>query len=57
MTRQQIADLRTEFAALRAELRHELANIMARLDALERPKIARVVINPAARFLEPGDGS
>jgi hypothetical protein len=57
VTKQQKADLRTEIAELRAELRHELSNIKARLDALEKPKIARIVINPAARFLEPGDGS
>jgi hypothetical protein len=46
MTKEQRADLRTESAELRALVLAEVAAINARLDALERPKIARVVIDP-----------
>jgi hypothetical protein len=38
------------------ELRHDLANVKARLDALERPKIARVIRDPS-RPAEVGSGS
>jgi hypothetical protein len=56
MTKQQRADLRGEIEALRAMLNTELADIRARLDVLERPKIARVVIDPS-RSQEPGGGT
>jgi hypothetical protein len=52
MTKEQHADLCEEVAELRELLRAEIADIKARLDALERPRIARVVIDPSKT--EPG---
>jgi hypothetical protein len=34
------------------KLQHEIANVKARLDALERPKVAKVVFDPSRT--EPG---
>lgn len=52
MTKEQRADLRTEFAELRALVLGEIAAINKRLEALERPRVARVVIDPSRT--EPG---
>jgi hypothetical protein len=52
MTKQQRADLRAEIAELRALVLAETAAIKQRLDALEKPRIARVVVDPSRT--EPG---
>jgi hypothetical protein len=41
---------------LRAELRGEFANLKGRVDVLERPRIARVISDPA-RFQDVGGGN
>jgi hypothetical protein len=56
MTKEQRADLHEEIAALREEFRVALAGVRERLDALERPKVARVVVDPA-RPVGQGNGS
>ena len=52
MTDADRRSLRDQIAELRAELRRDLAEIRTRLCALEKPKIARVVIDPSRT--EPG---
>jgi hypothetical protein len=52
--REMIVELRELIVELRQELRTEFAEIRKRLDVLERPRIARVISDPAARFQEPG---
>jgi hypothetical protein len=52
MSPAQRKELHAEIEALRRELRDELAEIRQRLDLLEKPKIARVVIDPSKP--EPG---
>jgi hypothetical protein len=47
MTKEQRADLHEEIAALREEFRVALAGVRERLDALERPKVAKVVFDPS----------
>lgn len=51
MTKAQREDLRAEFAELRALVLGEIAAINKRLDALERPKVAKVIFSPRT---EPG---
>jgi hypothetical protein len=46
-------DLRDLVEALRQEMRDEITIIKQRIDALEKPRVARVVIDPS----RPADGS
>jgi hypothetical protein len=46
MTDADRRSLRDQIAELRAELRREIGDITRRLDALERPKIAKVIVDP-----------
>ena len=52
VTKQAKAD--TDIEVLRAELRREIADIRRRLVALERPRIATMVISPS-RPVESGE--
>jgi hypothetical protein len=53
MTAAERKDLHAEIEALRQEFREAIAGIKQRLELLEKPKIARVVIDPS----RPQDGS
>lgn len=52
MTKEQRADMREEIAELRALMLREIGDIKQRIDLLERPRIARVVVDPSRT--EPG---
>ena len=47
MSPAQRKDLHAEIEALRQEFRVALAGVRERLDALEKPKIARVIHDPS----------
>jgi hypothetical protein len=57
MTAAERRDLRALVEALRAEMRDEIAGIKARLDLLEKPKVAKVLFDQGGRPVEPGGGT